>query len=142
MSKTDKVQIHPGMLNQHAGHINTIVSKNADLLCSNSAKRIPATIPVHGGMFHVKDGVTYQSVTATDVARAKEASGAAPSDPTYNPKRLTPPMIKPGVRSRAGEVGPVPPGTAAHGAVASHADRDDAHRELGRRVLAEATRTR
>ncbi len=79
--------------------------------------------PVHGGMYQRgRDGTHFQSVTHQQVVNAPDASGRAPLDPTIPGKRLTPPKVTPGMRSRT---------TPGFG---------EAHFELGAAILAQATR--
>jgi hypothetical protein len=100
-------------------------------------------VGVHDGMYHVTDGTMYQSISKTDMARRQDASGAAPSDPTYSPKRLAPVRTAFGQRSRtlSQEVGPGEPGARAAQGHQWSAEVADHCRKLGARVIAEALKS-
>lgn len=87
------------------------------------AKRCSDPVPIHGGMTRQQQDMAGVGGLGHGVSikQVPDAGSGNPLDPTTSPKNLSPVTIKPGMRSR---VDPV----------------DDAgHRELGARVLAEAT---
>jgi len=89
------------------------------------AKRSSDPVPVHGGMHHVGPNGEFNAGISATAAAAALAGDKLPTDPPTIGKRLSPPAISPGMRSRTS------PGL-----------NDDAHRELGARVLAEAKGSR
>jgi hypothetical protein len=79
-------------------------------------------IPIHPGMTRQQQDMAGVGGLGHGVSikQVPDAGSGNPLDPTTPPKNLTPVTIKPGMRSRV------------------EPTNDDAHRELGARVLAEA----
>jgi hypothetical protein len=81
--------------------------------------------PIHPGMSSKQVAGANAGGLGHPYPGAPDAASANPLDPTVPGKRLSPPAIHPGMRSRTS------PGL-----------NEDAHKELGRLVLAAATRTK
>jgi hypothetical protein len=122
------VPVDPSAFDPRAAEHQAHVADNAGNLARRGAAKHPSvshTPPVHGGMFHVKDGTLNAGVTATQVGHAPDGSSPLFNDPSVQGKSFA--AVKPavGMRSRCvdGE------------SLATKADH-------GARMLAGATRTR
>ena len=113
---------------------NPITSRDIELLNSQSgtiatrgtvAKRSSDPVPVHGGQHHVGPNGEFNAGISSTAAAAALAGGKLPTDPPVIGKRLAPVELHPGMKSRTS------PGLDT-----------SAHKELGRLILASATRTK
>jgi hypothetical protein len=55
-------------------------------------------VNIHGGMYRMQNGQAIRADTAS--GKAPDGSSANPLDPTVPGKRLTPPAVSPGMKSR------------------------------------------
>jgi hypothetical protein len=113
---------------------NPITSRDVELLNSQGgtiatrgtvAKRSSAPVPVHPGMTSKQVAGMNAGGLSHPLGSVPDASSANPLDPTVPRKNLHSVELHPGMRSRTS------PGLDT-----------DAHKELGRLILASATRTK
>jgi hypothetical protein len=119
------------MMDIKTGNLPPITSRDVEHLNSQDqniarrgtvAKRCSDPVPIHGGMTRQQQDMAGVGGLGHGVSikQMPDASSGNPLAPEPQTKRLTPVTIKPGMRSRV------------------EPTNDDAHRELGARVLAEA----